>query len=102
MYRVKGKSARFAQELKIVEALRKRLEAPANELGWTRIKMKVDGQYLDIGETVDGEYLVTFPPFYGDKDYGCGEMQYKPLHKVFKGLDEIAEFILAEGWRKTW
>lgn len=98
MYRVKGKSARFALELKIVEELRKRLEA---EDGFIRIKMKADGCYLDIMVTVDNYYYVTFPPYYGDRDCGC-KMPYRPLEEHFKGLDEVAEFIMAEGWRKSW
>lgn len=90
------KSARFALELKIVDVLRQRLEQGN---GWTRIKMKSDGQELDISDTADGKYLVTFPPYY---DATKCNVPYKALNKWFEGLDEVAEFIVKEGWKVRW
>ena len=90
------KSLKFEKELKIIEELKKRLTAGD---GWTRIRMKVDGQELDITETADNKFLVTFPPYY---DATKREAPYKALEKWFAGLDDITEFILAEGWRNRW
>jgi len=90
------RSARFDQELRIVEVLRKRI---AEGEGWARIKMKSDGAELDISYTVDKKYLVTFPPYY---DAAKRNAPYKALNEWFGGLDEVAEFILNNGWRQRW
>lgn len=96
MYVSKAKGTRFGQELKIVEVLRKRL---AEGDGWTRITMKSDGQEIDICVSADSKYLVTFPPYY---DATKRNAPYKALNKWFGGLDEIAEFILREGWKQRY
>lgn len=92
------RAARFKMELKIVDVLKERLEKGD---GFTRITMKEDGQQIDIDLCGDGKYHISFPPYYGDRDYGV-EMRYKPLDKWFKGLDEIAEFLLRKGWMQVW
>lgn len=81
-------------ELRIIEALRNKLNAGD---GWTRIKMKDDGQDLDISDTVDGKFLVTFPPYY-DATKG----QYKNLNRWFDSLDDVAVFILNKEWQVRW
>lgn len=96
--RKNGRAKRFAQELKIVEALRKRI---ADGEGWTRITMKSDGQEIDIAHSVDNKYHVSFPCYYGDSDYRH-KAPYKPLDRWFNGLDEIAEFLMNEGWKRYW
>lgn len=93
------RSARYALELKIVETLRNRL---AEGDGWARITMKTDGQEIDISECYGGKYHICFPPYYGDKDLGKGEKPYKPLDQWFNGLDEVAEFLLGEKWKRYW
>ena len=81
-----NRSKRFAVEIRIADALRERLKKGE---GWARIRMKEDGQYLDICECIDGNYLVTFPP---------AEVHHA-LHKHFMGLDGVAEFIMDRGWK---
>lgn len=98
MYRMKGKSKKYGLELAIIAELQKRLAA---EDGWTRIKMKEDEIELDISHTVDNKYLITFPPYYGDRDYNS-RMKYKPLDEWFRNLDEVAEFIVNKGWQRKW
>ena len=75
------KVRRYETELKIVEALRKRLSAGG---GWTRIQMKEDGACLDISVKASG-YLVAM-------ERGT---------KLFEGLDEVAEWIMRKGWTKV-
>ena len=89
MYMKQGrrrKAKRFGIEVKIVQELRRRMEAD----GWTRIKMKSDGQDLDVSVTVDGQYMVNFPP--------C-EVKHGMSQK-FNGLDDVAEFLMCEGWKR--
>ena len=92
------RSVKFGQELKVVEALRTRIAAGD---GWTRLRMKEDGQEIDVDLCYGGKYHVTFPPYYGDRDQGV-PMIYKPLDEWFGGLDEVAEFLLAKGWQRKW
>lgn len=94
----KYKARNFELELKMVEALRNKLEAGD---GFTRITMKDDGQEIDIDLCYGGKYHLTFPPYYGDRDYG-NEMVYKPLDKWFTGLDEVAEFLRLKKWQQRW
>jgi len=77
----RSKARRFAKELKVMEELRKRL---AENDGFIRIEMKLDGQHIDVGECVDSGYLLTFPPY---------EVHHA-LHKKFQGLDDVAEFLV--------
>ena len=86
------KSQRFAIEIKIVEELRKRLD---NGDGWTRIKMKEDGQEIDICYDINNQVLVSFPAHYNVK---TGKYPY--LNERFSGLDEVAEFLMNRGWMK--
>ena len=89
MYMKQGRrrrAKRFGIEIKIVQELRRRME----EQGWTRIKMKSDGQDLDVAVTVDGRYMVSFPPH--EIDHG--------MSQKFNGLDDVAEFLMSEGWKR--
>ena len=91
------KSKQFALECKIVEELRSRLEKDGD--GFTRIKMKEDGQEIDIYLTVDNKYMVTFPPYY---DASKRDAPYKALSEHFDGLDEVAEFLINKEWQVTY
>lgn len=93
------RSANYAYELTLVTALRRRLEEGD---GWTRLTMKSDGQEIDIDLCHGGKYHVTFPPYYGDRDMGHGAMPYRVLDKWFDGLDEVAVFIMNDGWKQRW
>lgn len=90
----KIRSKRFAIELKVMDELEKRLNANPDK--WTRITMKDDGCEIDIAITVDNKYLVTFPPYYDSSRNGA----YKYLNKVFRGIDDVAEFLVKKGWQQ--
>ena len=91
------RARRYEEELRIVGAIQKRLR---DGNGWCRITMKADGQEIDIA--LCGEkYHVSFPCYYGDRDYGM-EAPYKPLDKWFSGLDDVANFIQKKEWQRTW
>jgi len=90
----KIRSKRFAIELKIIDELKRRLNADPDH--WTRITMKEDGCEIDIARTIDNKYHVSFPPY-----YDCSKMgTYKCLDKFFEGLDEVAEFLMKKGWQQ--
>ena len=89
MYMKQGRRRRtkqFGIEMKIIRELRRRME----EQGWTRIKMKSDGQDLDVAVTVDEQYTVSFPLYEENHE----------MSQKFKGLDDVAEFLIKEGWKR--
>ena len=93
------KAKRFGLEMKIVEELRNRLTAGD---GFARIRMKDDNTEIDICQGVDEKFHLSFPPYYGDRDYGMDAPVYRPLDRWFNGLDEVAEFLLSGGWKRVW
>ena len=81
------KVKRFQMEERICVALSARLK---NGKGWTRIRMKSDGQDIDIRLSEDGQYLLSFPAY----------EKHHSMNVCFTGIDSVAEFLMQEGWKR--